>query len=96
MLADQFYTPEFIQDHKERVASNMKERYALLSKAKDDKKAQAILIEKCKRDPKFFFTYFLHTDRNKLFEYLNVQDMPFILFPYQEEAIDELWKAIVN
>ena len=96
MLADDFYTQEFIEAHKTKVKDNLKDRYSMLLKAKSDKKAQAVLIEKSKRDIKFFFEYFLYTDRNKLFEYLDLQDMPFMLFDYQKEAVDEIWSCIVH
>jgi len=96
MLAEELYSQEFIEEHKTKVKENLASRYKMLSKAKDDKKAQALLIEKCKRDIGFFFEYFLYTDRNKLFEYLELQDIPFMLFDYQKEAVDEIWESIVK
>jgi hypothetical protein len=95
-LYEEFYSPEFIEEHKAKVKGNLADRYKMLTKAKEDKKAQALLIEKCKRDVQFFFEYFLYTDRNKLFEYLDIQDMPFMLFDYQKEAVDEIWESIVK
>lgn len=96
MLAYELYTPEFIDAHRANVKSNLHTRYSMLSKSREDKKAQAILMEKCRRDIKFFFEHFLYTDRNKLFEYLEIQDMPFMLFDYQKEAVDEIWRCIVE
>jgi hypothetical protein len=66
-IYEDFYTQEFIDEHKATIRNNLSERYKLLSNAKNDKKAQAVLLEKCKRNPKFFFNYFLYTDRNSLF-----------------------------
>ncbi|GAF68468.1 unnamed protein product [marine sediment metagenome] len=57
----------------------------MLSKAKTDPKARASLIVACRSDPKFFFNHFLFTVKNKtLFSGDLPNDIPFLLFEYQE------------
>ncbi|RTL03996.1 hypothetical protein EKK58_11620 [Candidatus Dependentiae bacterium] len=75
----------------------LKERVQLLAKAKKEPKLQEIEIEMCKRDPIYFFNTYLYTDKNKtLFSDDTPDVIPFILFPFQEEYITEVWKSITQ
>lgn len=75
----------------------LKERVELLTKARKEPKLQAIEIEMCKRDPIYFFNTYLYTDKNKtLFSDDTPDVIPFILFPFQEEYITEVWKSITE
>ncbi len=62
-----------------------RERINLLRKAEGDQRLQAILFEKCKRDPVFWFNTFCWTfDPRK-----ERSDIPFILYPFQEWGVWE-------
>lgn len=51
----------------------------------------------CKRDPIYFFNTYLYTDKNKtLFTDDSPDTLPFILFPFQEEYVTEVWKSITE
>ena len=71
------------------------ERVELLKKAKDDPKLQHAEMEWCRRDILYWFRSYLYTDRNPtMFDdsYPNV--LPFVPFPFQEEAIEEIRESI--
>lgn len=72
-------------------------RLNILSKAKDNPELQAIEKELCKRDPKYFFNTYVYTDKNSTL-YWNEEPskLPFVLYKYQEEFIDETWKSIIE
>ena len=75
----------------------LQERVNLLAKAKNNPKLQGIEIEMCKRDPIYFFNTYLYTDKNKtLFTDESPDVIPFILFPFQEEYVTEVWKSITE
>lgn len=76
---------------------NLKERVELLAKAKSNPKLQALEIEMCRRNPIYFFNSYLYTDKNKtIFTDESPDVLPFILFPFQEEYVTEIWKSIIE
>ena len=76
---------------------NIEERLAILMKAKDNPQLQAIELEMCKRDPIYFFNTYLYTDKNATFYSPDApSEVPFILFPFQEEFVTETWESIVE
>ena len=75
----------------------LQERVELLAKAKENPKLQGIEIEMCKRNPIYFFNTYLYTDKNKtIFTDESPDVLPFILFPFQEEYVTEVWKSITE
>jgi len=71
------------------------ERLLLLDKAKDNRDLQLIEIEACKRDPIYFFNTYLYTEKNATFySEWTPAEVPFNLFPFQEEYVKELWESI--
>lgn len=75
----------------------LQERVKLLAKAKNSTVLQGVEIEMCKRDPIYFFNTYLYTDKNKtLFTDDSPDTLPFILFPFQEEYVTEVWKSITE
>lgn len=69
---------------------NRKERLDLLRQAADNPRLQALLIEKCKRDPVYWLNTFCWTfDPRK-----QPAIIPFQLYPYQEWAIREWYGCI--
>ena len=73
----------------------IQERLLLLNACKDNKDLQIIEMEQCKRDPIYFFNTYLYTEKNATF-YSNETpvEVPFILFPFQEEYVTEVWDSI--
>lgn len=79
------------------LIGNLQSRFDLLQKAQNDPKLQAVLKEKCKRDPKFFFNFFLYTIKNTIFfSDAMPNNLPFVLFDYQEEMVDTIWYGITH
>ena len=77
--------------------ANIEERLLLLDACKDNRDLQLLEIEACKRDPKYFFNTYLYTEKNSTFFSNNAPtEVPFILFPFQEEYVDEVWDSIVQ
>ena len=75
----------------------LQERVEFLIKAKNNPELQNLEIELCKRDILHFFKNHLYTDKNKnLFTGDETSVMPFIPFPFQEEAITEIWDSIMT
>lgn len=75
----------------------IEQRLHLLAKAKSNPQLQGIEIEMCKRDIKYFFNTYLVTDKNKTFFSDDSPDVvPFILFPFQEEYVTEVWESIME
>ena len=75
----------------------LKERVKLLFECSKNKSLQEIEIELCKRSPIYFFETYLYTEKNKTFIDMNApNDVPFILFEYQKEFINEVWESIVE
>lgn len=75
----------------------MQERLLLLDKCKDNIDLQNIEIEMCKRSPIHFFNFYLMTDKNDTFFSSDTpQEVPFILFPFQEEYVLEVWESIIE
>lgn len=76
---------------------DIQKRLLLLDKCKDNRDLQLIEIETCKRDPIYFFNTYLYTEKNKtFFNEWTPSEVPFILFEYQEEYINEVWESIIE
>jgi len=74
---------------------NIQDRLLLLDKAKGNKDLQLLEIEACKRDIVYFFNTYLFTEKNSTFYKWDIpMEVPFILFPFQEEYANELWESI--
>lgn len=75
----------------------LQQRVEFLMKASNNPRLQAIEIELCKKDILHFFRNHLYTDKNSnLFTSDEPQVIPFIPFPFQEEAITEIWNSIIT
>ena len=77
----------------------IEQRILLLSKAKSNKKLQALEMELCS-DPKegieHFFRHYVYTDKNStLYSYDTPTVMPLLPYEFQREAIREIWKSIM-
>lgn len=72
---------------------NLKDRVSLVLKARDNLKLQAVLKEKCKRDIIFWVNTFCWTHDPRR---LTNQDLPFILYPFQEDAIQVMRDCILE
>lgn len=71
------------------------DRLMLLDKCKDNPDLQLLEIEMCKRDPIYFFNTYLYTEKNStFFAAWTPMEVPFILFPFQEEYVSEVWESI--
>lgn len=69
---------------------DLRDRASLLIKAHNNKELQAVLMEKCRRDPVFWFNTFAYTfDPRKP----NAQ-LPFNLYPFQEWFVRDIVDAI--
>ena len=69
----------------------------MLSEASNNKDIQASLYELCKRDILFWFKNFIFTDKNSRYFWPDDPSiLPFIPFPFQEEAITEIRESIVD
>ena len=79
------------------MIENYKKRTDILLKAENDILLQQVMIEKCKQDIFYFFEYFLYTERNAnlIWEQWNA-NMPFILFDFQIEFVQEVWNSIIE
>jgi len=76
---------------------NLTERLLLLDKAKDNIDLQNIEIAECKANPIYFFNTYLYTEKNKtFFSEDKPWEVPFILFPYQEEYVTQIWESIIE
>ncbi len=73
-------------EYPKTLRENLKYRYDLIHKAKNNKTLQEGLREQCRRDALFFFNSFLSTydPRRPL-----IKNIPFITYPYQDDVI--LW-----
>lgn len=67
------------------------ERAKLWTAAEKDKGLQAALMERCRRDPIYWFNNFCWT-----FDPRTQGDLPFMLYPYQEWCIKEWFENIKN
>ena len=86
-----------IDEYAKIIEKNMVERRKLLEDAKNNQETRAHLMNICHEDPKFFFNYFLYTDKNSGFfpqDWGSV--IPFILFEYQCEFIDDCFDAFLT
>jgi hypothetical protein len=82
-------------DYLKDLELNIRERIKLLNECDKSDDVKKSIISICKRDPIFFFKYFVYTDRNPSMipdSFGNV--VPFILFKYQEEFVEDAWDAI--
>jgi len=84
-----------------RVKPDMKQemirRAKLLEEAKDFDDVKSFLYQKCKDDILFWFRNFTYTDKNdRMFNHDDPSVIPFIPFPFQEEAITEIWQSIMD
>jgi len=80
----------------ENLELNIKERGKILIECENSDNVKKSIISICKRDPIYFFKYFLCTDRNPSMipeRFGNV--IPFILFEFQEEFLEDAWDAIM-
>ncbi len=86
-----------ISEYAAIIEKNMVERRKLLESASRDQETRDHIMNVCSKDPKFFFNYFLFTDKNSGFFPQNWESMiPFILFTYQEDFIDDLFDAFLT
>ena len=76
------------------IELNIVERVKLINSSNDKDIQQTIMLI-CKKDPVYFFKYFLYTDRNPWLipeKFWNA--VPFIPFEFQEDFINDAWSAI--
>lgn len=79
------------------VIEEISRRAEELLLCKQDKKRQAYVMELCRRDIIFFFNNFVYTEKNAtLFGANDPHAIPFVLFPFQEELVKEIWSSIVT
>lgn len=77
------------------MQQEMLRRADMLQRAKISTELQEHLFEKCKRDILFWFRNFAYTDKNtRMFNSSDPSILPFIPFPFQEEAITEIRNSI--
>lgn len=70
-------------------------RTKLLARVQQDESFKEVIKEKCRLDIKFFFEMFLYTIKNPKFLPKDIpNDVPFVLFEYQEEFVDVVWDSI--
>ena len=75
----------------------LKQRLELLDKTNKNKQLQQVEMEYCRRNILYWFKTYLYTDRNvNLFTGDELNVLPFIPFPFQEEAITEIWSSIIT
>lgn len=75
----------------------MEQRLLLLAKAKESEEIQFKTMELCSRDIMYWFNNYVYTDKNKtLFTSDEDTTIPFIPFDFQREAIEEIWKSILD
>lgn len=83
-----------IQDRRDELLrvqyQNKLQRLKMLTRAKEDKYVQEMILKKCERDPLFFFNMLLWTYNPRL----DKPHLPFIFYPYQEESILDLIESI--
>lgn len=82
------------QEYRDNVLARIKISETL------DVQAQVALYAKCKGDILFFFKYFLCTENKlanikKYYKY-NTPNIPFLLFPKQEEMVLSIWESIME
>lgn len=54
-------------------------------------------LAKIMESPIYFFENYLYTDKNPLMFSDRIPNVvPFLLFDYQKDAIEEIWDCIVN
>ena len=79
------------------MPAEMLKRTNMLQKAKDSKELQEHLYELCRRDILYWFRNFAYTDKNtRMFNSDDPSILPFIPFPFQEEAITEIRASIMD
>ena len=75
----------------------MSKRCKLIEEANKSVELQNDLFEMCKRDILFRFRNFAYTDKNtRMFSEEDPSILPFIPFPFQEEAIAEIRSSIMD
>jgi len=79
-------------DYPREIQENIDFRLKILTKAKNNKELQILLIEECKNDPCFFISVFGWTYDPRL----NDSHLPFILYDYQEKDVKETIECIEN
>lgn len=75
------------------VEQNIRYRYELLADLKDNPKKQARIIEACRRDPVFWINNFCWTFDPRRDDF---QELPFVLYPFQEWFIKQAFDRIEN
>ncbi len=74
---------------------NMEERILILDNCKDNPDLQLLEKETCKRNIIYFFNTYLMIEKNATFYDAGTpSEVPFILFPFQEEYVTEVWESI--
>jgi hypothetical protein len=82
---------EYLQD----LENNIRERVKLLNECDKNDDIKKSIMSICKRDPIYFFKYFVYTDRNpSMIPEKFGNAVPFMLFPYQEDFVEDCWDAI--
>ena len=71
-------------------------RVSLLVKANKNPKLQGVEMEMCKRDILYWCREYVYTDKNSSPFFDEVNIIPMIPFPFQEELIIEVWKSIIE
>ena len=83
-------------EHLVQLEENIKQRAKYLTEAVKSDKVKQTLIAICEKSPEFFFEFFLCTDRNPWLipdKYWNI--IPFLLFDFQKEYLEDAWNAIL-
>lgn len=79
---------------KSKYRTILEQRTKLLIEC-EDPAFRAAVMEKCRRDPVFWFENFCFTDKNSGFFGQEIpNEVPFILFDFQREFVTDLWDAI--
>jgi hypothetical protein len=84
--------PEVSSIHSAAYSARLRKRTQLLQKAKNSKPLQDLLLAMCRRDIKFWFNHFCWTFDPRAAH----PHQPFVLYPYQEEALRDIMDAIEN
>lgn len=90
------YSP-YNEENEASILANLVKRAEFKRDCETNLELQAHLFEMCKRDPKFFFDYFLFTVKNDTMFSQNLPfAIPFVLFDYQRELVDLIQDGIMR
>lgn len=85
-----------VEEILQNLETNIYDRAKLLSECEKDDDLKKYVYAACKKDPVYFFKYFVWTDRNPwMIPERFANTVPFILFEYQEEFVRDSWDAIL-